>query len=505
MHEQDYRRSPSVPVAAKGGTLKPGPPEPERNDPPGPPLTGTANERNLRAAAAMAHWADPPLGLFGTLDTNRGGLGAAISGVEGRVDGKPRSLRQADVTDGQFGAPLKRATKQELGPHDKPDPTRDSVQHYVALVRKMERALPGWSGEQVANNLRVLGGVDDGLFQKMYGMDDLDKKDWNHRYGIDAVGGSKKDKAWQQKYGDSYRDLTAPQRQTALRELLQTHGMKKADVDALMRMSNHSDESHGFARDSFGQDVAMGHVLTGISGGMYRNKDTELRPGWAQSLRLGFPLDNLYATTLAGDLGQSLAKGGHEGRFLGPGTEASNPELVGDIDGMLLGSHQQLLSKGKSLQTNGPTGVKLSQMLSTYYDPRNQNKVTIDQTDLRPGVLPPEVTHRPVDAAHRFTSFYDDLSEKDNFKTLQEQSYKFYIDYAAKTDPTSVFSTRDQFNPMIDEFNQYLDQNALNEEKRNDKKTDAKFKQLEELKKRDPQAAERQAQQLLRFSQEGVP
>jgi len=73
------------------------------------------------------------------------------------------------------------------------------------------------------------------------------------------------------------------------------------------------------------------------------------------SSELGGIMDNLYAATIAGDLGQTACyhlKG--QPGYIGPGTEMTSQELVGDIDGLLVGLY---LSSNK----------KPSEILTQYY------------------------------------------------------------------------------------------------------------------------------------------
>jgi hypothetical protein len=109
-------------------------------------------------------------------------------------------------------------------------------------------------------------------------------------------------------------------------------------------------EETGIVKDLSGQYLAMGHVITGLSGGLHRNKSADIAPRWA--VAAGEKMDNLYATTLAGDFGQTTVLANEEfldrtlitpgtagwrPNFVGPGTEATDAEVVGDIDGLVIG------------------------------------------------------------------------------------------------------------------------------------------------------------------------
>ncbi|XP_031550155.1 uncharacterized protein LOC116287609 [Actinia tenebrosa] len=117
-------------------------------------------------------------------------------------------------------------------------------------------------------------------------------------------------------------------------------------------------------------NVAMGHVMTGICAGASRKS----------ILIAGVSIDNLYAATISGDLGQTaLHKQIDQSRLLfGPGgswspnescphtfnapssqtSEATNAELLGDIDGFLLGYNIPYYVSKK---------VRLGQLLRMYY------------------------------------------------------------------------------------------------------------------------------------------
>ncbi|MBW2662687.1 MAG: hypothetical protein JRD93_12025, partial [Deltaproteobacteria bacterium] len=213
-----------------------------------------------------------------------------------------------------------------------PRVTSTEVGKYIALVRKAEAAYSSWVGEKILNSLRRLAHYDTANFQKMYHLN------------------------------NPGNDLTA-------RGVL-----AKGDIMALREMSQHSPDEgiRGTAKDCFAYEVAMGHVLTGISAGQHRIKDVDLTPWY--SLTAGETVDNLYATTVAGDLGQSAVYV-NEGytkkklppKYIGAGTEATYPELIGDIDGFLIGKHLTKITDKKSLFKVGSKGIRLSEVLQKYY------------------------------------------------------------------------------------------------------------------------------------------
>jgi len=198
------------------------------------------------------------------------------------------------------------------------------VGDFIALVRKIEAAYPTWNGERILNSLRRLAGYDDPKFRAMYG-------------------------------GLKQGDALAP-----IGSLTQT------DLDTLKAMTRHEvtpGVESGIVVDTFGEAVAMGHVLTGLSAGQHRNKRIDLTPSW--SLGAGELMDNLYAVTIAGDLGQTATYVHFKQAtaYIGPGSDATDAELVGDIDGFLLGDNLALYTSGGSLNKQ----LRLSELLHLYY------------------------------------------------------------------------------------------------------------------------------------------
>lgn len=207
---------------------------------------------------------------------------------------------------------------------------------FIALVRKVEHVHDDWGFERVLNSLRRNAGYDDDKWQFMLGRsapaDDL---------GPEGV-------------------------------------LTQADCDALARMSKHTDDTPlgapepGVALDRHGQKVALGHCLTGIAAGKYREPKVNWRVYYKN--KTGLPttatwltdtMDNLYATTVAGDLG-TLAWKIYSGefdrdncRFGDYGTTASHAELLGDIDGFLIGKNLHAFE--------GPSPLRLSEVLERYY------------------------------------------------------------------------------------------------------------------------------------------
>lgn len=200
---------------------------------------------------------------------------------------------------------------------------RSEVCEFIELVQKVEAAFPTWSTARVTDAIRRTAGYDDELFQKLLG-----------RPG-------KAD------------DLTSAGALTA------------ADLKRLQDLARHSGNGlthpeKGIGKDCLGYEVALGHVITGVCGGMYRTARVDLMGrlyGVTKITSAGEDIDNLYAVTISGDLGQcgSMINAGKQAGTIGPGTEATHAELVGDIDGFILGS------------TRASSMTKLSIVLHEYY------------------------------------------------------------------------------------------------------------------------------------------
>jgi hypothetical protein len=136
-------------------------------------------------------------------------------------------------------------------------------------------------------------------------------------------------------------------------------------------------EERGVVNTPYG-DVAMGRVITGICAGINRNKDLILPQIYGLSSK---HIDNLYAATVAGDIGQTalLNKIDPSKPLFGPGgtwspnTEcpkkfssltsshsgATDAEILGGVDGLLLGL--------KLPEWWSVAGVRLGQLLRMYY------------------------------------------------------------------------------------------------------------------------------------------
>jgi len=226
---------------------------------------------------------------------------------------------------------------------------------FMELLKKIEEAYPEWSKEQVLNSLTTLSGYGNKQFQHVLGV----------RQGP---------------------------------ALLPKGNLTQGDIDNLKGLLGHdviNGIETGVMTDIGGTDFVMSHALLGILTGA--NRHINGAPGLitAQNVLVDYQenggpigfiighgadfvtdldLDNLPASTTTGDLGQSAAfvqNGQHIGTgaftYIGPGTEATFPELAGDIDGMFIG---ELIGSNVNnpLQDiwNDPN-ASLSDILNEYY------------------------------------------------------------------------------------------------------------------------------------------
>jgi hypothetical protein len=208
----------------------------------------------------------------------------------------------------------------------------ETVCDYVKLVKKVEAAYPAWTFDDVLNTLRRTAIYDDEKFQQMYGLGPA-------RTLQPDPGGV----------------------------------LSAADIGVLRGLSQHGGGSieyeTGIAEDSTGRPVAIGHVLTGMSAGMHHNPAVDL--GFAE---FGETMDNLFATTIAGDIGQYAC-------FMESGKaedvaamDATPAEFLGDVDGFLLGHELKKIPRRKAVK------MKVSDVLGRYYgcdgnpDPGNKRR-----------------------------------------------------------------------------------------------------------------------------------
>jgi hypothetical protein len=212
-----------------------------------------------------------------------------------------------------------------------------TLNNFIKLVKKVEAAYPGKSTDEIIDGLRALApGYNTARWQSMLGKKAL------------AV---------------AIKPVKDPI--TGIEILTQE------DIDALKAMIEHSNDQpadeRGVLKDNGGDYLAMGHVLTGVTAGINRNKNTDLTKGFWESaggmVGVGEYVDNLHASTISGDLGQSATIKNNESGvnsktpMIGNGTEATTAELFGDVDGFNIGNQE----------TGKASHASLSSLLSTYY------------------------------------------------------------------------------------------------------------------------------------------
>jgi len=190
---------------------------------------------------------------------------------------------------------------------------------WIAIVKKAEAEFPSLTGVQMTDAMRKIAGYDTDGFRLLYG-------------GRPPA------------------------------TVLKPHGaLTQTDLDQLENWTSHGKKAGkevGILEDPAGNKLAAGHVLTGLSAGVYR--DRSLDPTPAPVLPFGERVDNLYATTVAGDLGQVaifVLRGKQAKPYIGSHGDATEAELIGDIDGWLLGE----------AEPKGGSGKALSETLLGYY------------------------------------------------------------------------------------------------------------------------------------------
>jgi hypothetical protein len=193
----------------------------------------------------------------------------------------------------------------------------DTVCEYVKRVKTLEAAHTDWKFDAVLNSLRHTAVYDDPNFQQMYNLPETPR--------LEIV-------PW----------------------------VSAEDIGVLRTMSQHGgdtpDKETGMAPDSTDRMVAIGHTLTGMAAGRRYNPNVSFGV-----LAFCENVDNLYATTLAGDLGQyavllSLGTPAATARM-----DATASELTGDVDGFVLGS---MIQSGEIPITDA---TKVSDVLGKYY------------------------------------------------------------------------------------------------------------------------------------------
>lgn len=163
--------------------------------------------------------------------------------------------------------------------------------------------------------------------------------------------------------------------------------LTQEDIDLLVSMIVHGEDDEGqetgIAKDALGNYVAVGHLITGTEAGINRQEEVSMTDKIGY-IDVGTDMDNLYATTIAGDLGQSAvlinSDTGHEddSQYIGEGTEATQAEMIGDIDGFNMGA--QYGTEGQRDIT-----TPFSELVMTYfkkvYEDENANRYDAFETN----------------------------------------------------------------------------------------------------------------------------
>jgi outer membrane protein OmpA-like peptidoglycan-associated protein len=190
---------------------------------------------------------------------------------------------------------------------------------WIATIKKAEAEFPSLTGVQMTDAMRQIAGYDTNPFRQLYG---------------------------------GRPPATA----------LKPHGaLTQTDLDQLKKWTAHDLKGgveEGILEDPEGNKVAAGHVLTGLSAGVYRERSIDLTPVYA--VGVGERVDNLYAATISGDLGQVaifVLQGKQAKPYMGSHGDATEAEVIGDIDGWLLGE----------AEPRGGSGKALSETLLGYY------------------------------------------------------------------------------------------------------------------------------------------
>lgn len=277
------------------------------------------------------------------------------------------------------------------------------VGEFISLVSEVEKKYPDWTGEDVLNSLRAVGQY---------------RKDGEP---YDTLG-------FRVFYGGENplrpgRPLPSGELRKKLDEIISHDG---GDAD------NPKESGISSEKPISDYDVAMGHVLTGISGGQHRIRNldfpycmakaapkTRWHYGWKFSDALeniagylaGEKVDNLYSVTIAGDLGQSVnfknEFSSKQKNYIGHRTEATYAEIIGDIDGFIIGSNLAMFTGSKRLSDKN--GAKLSEVLHNYYCTTCINKKV------------------KINRSNRFATF-----KKQGMRDLKKQTIAFAINFAYK-------------------------------------------------------------------------
>jgi hypothetical protein len=286
-----------------------------------------------------------------------------------------------------------------------------TASRYIAIIQKVEASYSDWTTSRLIDNLRHIGSFDNSLFQQLLGT----------QPGINI-----------QPKGNLIR----------------------SDIDELALSMSHSTKGGQEAGisldDSTGRQVALGHVIVGISAGIHHPLPVIYVDIGAVSFplldvnikkeRLG--LDPLYATTITGDLGQTVTPPNTlctevSCSFGGVGSEATSAELHGDIDGFMLGYWLCTTINGQAMRESMVQGssVKLSTILGEYYRTRTDRPLGMTAG-----------TSLPLEAIRRFSNFKATFKALKNTFSVQTVAFNSYYAPYGKNLPNPFKSLQALYN-----------------------------------------------------------
>lgn len=280
-----------------------------------------------------------------------------------------------------------------------------TVSRYIAIVQKVEATYPEWTTSRLIDNLRRTGPLDNSQFQQLLGT----------QPGI----------------------------------LIQSKGiLTELDIKELRSTITHETkggQETGISLDnSTGRQVALGHVIVGISAGIHHplpviyvnigDASFPLLDVNIKKERAG--LDPLYATTITGDLGQTIISphtlcSEDYCSFGGVGSEATSAELHGDIDGFMLGNWLWTNNNGSTARKSMVQGssVKLSTILGEYYRTRTDRPLGMTAG-----------TNFSLEAVRRFSNFRATFKELTNTFAIQTTAFNAYFAAYNKQSPNALKS-----------------------------------------------------------------
>jgi hypothetical protein len=153
-------------------------------------------------------------------------------------------------------------------------------------------------------------------------------------------------------------------------------------------------------------------------------------------------LDPLYATTITGDLGQTVTPPNTlctevPCSFGGVGNEATSAELHGDIDGFMLGNWLCTTINGQAMRESMVQGssVKLSTILGEYYRTRTDRPLGMTAG-----------TSLPLEAIRRFSNFKATFKALKNTFSVQTVAFNTYYAPYSKNLPNPFKSLQALYN-----------------------------------------------------------